>query len=129
MKPKKTIENIDSKYLDLIESDAVGIIIFNDNNIVVFANQKACKITGYSKSEFTKLNFWDLAIDKDIIKGRGRKRLKNEDVTEHFEIQIQHKKGHTIWIDYVGKKIDWLGEPAVMISAFDLTKQKKLNNN
>ena len=132
VKAQRTIEKQHSQYKDLIESSAVGIMIFQNENII-FANQKSCEITGYSKSEFTKLKFWDLAIDKEIIKERGLQRIKGEDITEHFEIKIKHKKGHEIWLDYIGKKIMWFDKPAIMISAFDLTKQKliekELKNN
>jgi len=125
VKAQRTIEKQHSQYRDLIESSAVGIMIFQ-NNKVVFANEKACEITGYSKTEFLNFNFWDLAIDKQSIKDRGYKRLKGEEITEHFEVEIQHKNGHKIWLDYVGKKIIWFDQPAIMISAFDLTKQKQI---
>jgi len=78
MKPKKTIENIDSKYLDLIESDAVGIIIFNDNN-VIFANEKTCKMVGYSKSELTMDSL-------EIAKLTGKKHFHVlRDIRDMFE--------------------------------------------
>ena len=67
-----------------------------------------------------------MALDKSAIKERANRRKNGAKIKEHFEIQIRHKNGNIIWIDYVGGRIKWLGKDATMISAFDLTHQKEL---
>ena len=56
---------------------------------------------------------------------RRAARLRGEDVTAHYDLQVRHKDGHGVWIDHLSQPVLWLGRPAVQISIVDISQRKE----
>ncbi len=116
----------EEKFRAVAESMPAQVVIFQDNNFV-FANKFSETITGYKTDELMKKNFWDLVHPdfKGIVKERGEKRQKGEDVPTNYEMKIIAKNGSEKWLNYSAKIIDYDGKRAVLGIATDITESKK----
>jgi len=121
----KANNTIEDQYKELIESNSNGIIIYRGEDII-FANHSCQKITGYTHPEILKLKFWELAYNRKVVKERGLKRQKGEKVIDRYEEQVKRKDNTFVWVEYSAKNIIWDGEPAIMGSFYDISKQKKI---
>ncbi len=123
-KDKQSVEN---QYKELIESNSNGIVIYKGEDII-FANNSCQRLTGYTHKEILSLKFWELAYNQEIVKERGLKRQNGENVISQYEEQVKRKDGSYIWVEFSAKKIIWNGEPAVMGSFYDISKQKEIEH-
>jgi PAS domain S-box-containing protein len=83
-------------------------------------------LTGYSIDELMKMNFWDLIHPdlKDVVKERGKARLRGENVPNRYEAKIITKSGEEKWIDLTVTSFELEGKPAVLGNALDITERK-----
>lgn len=110
----------------LAESTHTAIFIYQ-GEYFVFVNKAAEKITGYSKDELFKMKFFELIHPefKELVRERGLKRQRGEEVPENYEFKIITKDGQEKWIDFTGSLINWFGQPAGLGTAYDITPLKK----
>ncbi|UCC43735.1 MAG: PAS domain S-box protein [Candidatus Zixiibacteriota bacterium] len=114
------------KFRDLGESTRAAIFIFQGSKNV-YANPAALTITGYSLEEIQTMDFWELIHPefRDLARERGMARQQDHRITPRYELKILTKSGETRWVDYAGTRISYLGNPAVLGTAFDITDRKE----
>ncbi|MBN1347921.1 PAS domain S-box protein [candidate division KSB1 bacterium] len=107
-----------------------GILIAAGEGCHVFANQKACKITGYSAEELMKISIKDLSHPSEHPKllKRFRQRIKGEKPPTYYETRIIHKDGHVVPIELTAAKTTWHSQPADLVIIRDITKRKQADN-
>ncbi len=116
----------EDKYRRLTESVPAAIFIYSDNRFI-YGNEYSVKITGYSVEEMIGKHFWELVHPDqrdDVIK-MGAERLKGKVVQTRYDIKIIDKSGCEKWLDYSGTLINYLGKPAVLGIAYDISEHKK----
>lgn len=116
----------EDKYRRLTESVPAAIFIYSDNRFI-YGNEYSVKITGYSVEEMIGKHFWELVhpdFRDDVIK-KGSERLKGNEVQSRYDVKIIDKYGNEKWLDYSGTLINYLGKPAVLGIAYDITEHKK----
>jgi len=72
-------------------------------------------------------HFWELVhpdFRDDVIK-KGSERLKGNEVQSRYDVKIIDKYGNEKWLDYSGTLINYLGKPAVLGIAYDISEHKK----
>lgn len=114
------------KYRKLTESIPAAIFIYSDNKFI-YGNEYSEKITGYSVKEMLDRHFWELVhpdFREEVIK-KGDERLKGNEVQSRYDVKIIDKSGNEKWLDYSGTVINYLGKPAVLGIAYDITELKK----
>jgi diguanylate cyclase (GGDEF)-like protein/PAS domain S-box-containing protein len=138
------------KFCTLAETVASATFIYQDSQLC-YVNSALCAITGYVQAELLGMNVWDfvhpdyhgllremgngeLGIGNwqeiEIDKERG---LSTHDLSSHapslvksrYDVKILTKKGEVRWLDATTRTIDFLGQPAVLVSAFDITTHKQ----
>ncbi|WP_372744898.1 response regulator [Lutibacter sp.] len=111
----------------LSKSTAASILIFYDKN-VIYSNPAASKLTGYSNEEFQQLKVRDLVHPKfiDFIIENNPFNPNYLNKKNEFEIAILKKNKKEKWIDAKIGKIEWNGLECGIISAFEITKRKKV---
>jgi PAS domain S-box-containing protein len=109
----------------LTESTAAAIFI-NDGNYFSYVNPAAQKMTGYSREEFCNLTMFDLLDEEyyDIIKSCTMTEDGDEN-TSRYEVKITNKLGKKIWLDVSAGVVYFDGRNQLIISAFDVTKNKE----
>ncbi|MCL4540353.1 MAG: PAS domain S-box protein [Bacteroidetes bacterium] len=117
----------EEKFRALVEASASGIWIHNGRSFL-YANPTALKITGYTLEELLRLDVLEIHPQelRSQLRERIGKRLKGEDVTSRFELQIIRKTGETIWANFSVALIQYQGQPAILVSVYDITDRKNI---
>ena len=62
---------------------------------------------------------------RELVRDRGLARQRGEDVPRRYEMKVVRKDGEERWVDFSAAVIDVGGRPAVLGTAFDITKRKE----
>ncbi|RKY83768.1 hypothetical protein DRQ09_09550, partial [candidate division KSB1 bacterium] len=93
-KAAKIVES-EEKYKNLVENSMEGIMELSGDGKILFANQPACKIFGYSREEFQGLFFENLLQDKDEQKNISKQLQKYGNIANH-KVPLVKKNGEQI---------------------------------
>jgi diguanylate cyclase (GGDEF)-like protein/PAS domain S-box-containing protein len=117
----------EGKFGALIESIASAIFISQGKRLR-YVNRAAEIITGYTRKELLRMSFQDLVQPEGLEAPTSRKKSQAEEVgfASQCEIRISTKNHEERWLEITVTRIDFDGEPSRLISAFDLTKRKRV---
>ncbi len=122
----KALAESESRFRTLSEFTTAGILLYQADRIV-YANQAAREITGYSEEEIRAIHFWELGPEahREMVKPRGMARQRGEAVPSHYEFKILRKDATARWVDVTAGTVTYQGRPAGLITACDITKWKE----
>jgi PAS domain S-box-containing protein len=126
---EKTLKNQEEKYRNLIANMKMGLIETDNNDIIHYANQQFCEMTGYTPEEIIGKRSIELLV-ADEFKQRVKEKnsLRSEGLSDIYQIQIKLKNGDLRWwltsggpnYNDKGKLIGTVG------ISVDVTEQKEL---
>lgn len=116
----------EQKFRALAESMPAQLAIYQ-NEYFVYVNPYSEILTGYSTDELLQMRYWDLVHPdmKEMVKERGKARLRGEKVPNDYELKIITKSGDEKWLHAFAKLIEYGNKPAVLVVAFDITEKKQ----
>lgn len=119
------LKESEEKFRVLSDNAPVAIVVYQDDKIV-YVNEFAAKISGYSKEEFYTRNFWEFfhQDDHELLKSRGAAGLRGERVPKKYEVRFITKLGKTRYVVLSAGKIIYGSKPAVLTILVDITHQK-----
>jgi len=111
--------------LRAVMNNIFSVIMLHRGNKLIFVNDALVTATGRSREELLGMHYTDVFVPEDrlIIHERGNKRLRGEEVSNHYEARIQHRDGSCRWVEVGGTLIDYLGAPAVLGNCYDITER------
>ena len=114
------------KFCTLAETLAAATFIYQDCQLG-YVNSVLCTITGYSQSELLRMKVWDFVHPdyQGLVREHSEVQQCGELVKSRYDVKILTKKGEVRWLDVTNRTIDFLGKPAVLASAFDITSHKQ----
>ncbi|MFC0594915.1 HD domain-containing phosphohydrolase [Thermus composti] len=94
---------------------------------LVFANEVATALTGYTMEEFQQKPLWDLVhpLDRPLVQARGLARLKWESPPSRYTFRIVTKGKEVRWLDYAAARVEVGGRPTVLGVGLDITEAKE----
>ena len=112
-------------FRNLSNSMTAGLVIYNEEHFL-FANPAAERITEFTEKEMLRMHFWDVVHPdhKEMIKSRGLKRLKKEEVPKNYTFKLLTKTGKSCWINFTASLIEFQGKKAALGTVFDITREK-----
>lgn len=118
----------ETMFRNLVEGSIEGIYVHRDFKIL-FANQAFADMLGYeSPSALRELDYLNEVIppeDRSAARERNTARMRGEKVPSHLEAQHIKKDGTVTWMVRVLSAIQWKGEPAVLVTANDISARKQ----
>ncbi len=123
----ENLRNSEGKYRSLFESGAYSKMIF-DSKTFQFeeVNPSALKLLGYSKEEYLKLGFWDIASEKVKTRLEFKKLFKVKSDKYHLPLLYLKKKDGTIFpADFYASCFDSKGQTKTIGAVRDITDQVK----
>ena len=116
----------EKKYSTLVENSLTGIYIDQDEKIV-FANNKFAEICGYQREELIGIETWRLVHpeDRPLTERMRKRRLSGQDVPSDYKARSLTKDGKTIWVKRRNSRIEYQGRPAILGNIVDITEQKE----
>ncbi|HEY9159653.1 MAG TPA: PAS domain S-box protein [Desulfomonilia bacterium] len=123
---KKTLEESEEKYRNLVEFASDGIII-NQDQTIKYANPRMSEISGYSLDEILESNYIDFIHPDDIVKTREQysTRLNVGDTSSILETSIRHKNGYKIPVEATARITIYNGKPAGIVIIRDISDKKR----
>lgn len=132
-----TVEDITERvkteeaYLTVVEKSLQGMAILQEGRIV-FANPALERISGYSREELLALSPAQVLEvvhpeDRAMVLENIQKRLRGEEAPSSYIFRFIHKNGETRWVRVSASRIDFRGQPAIMVFYLDVTEEKRLN--
>lgn len=111
----------------LAESSSVTIAIYQGQNLV-YANPSAEKLSGYTASELAGMSLARLMHPdyRDLLVKRAQARQRGEPVLSQYEAPLLRKDGGTRWLLVSAARITHKGQPAGVITAFDVTERRSI---
>ena len=119
------LQESEELFRNLTQSTASAVFVYQDDKFV-FVNKSTEILSGYTKKELLRMNFWDIVHPDSIelVKQRGKDRQKGKKVESRYEFKLIKKDKSVAWIDFTGGAINWEGKKAGIGSAFNITKSK-----
>lgn len=128
MQAQEALKESEEKYRSVVEQSLVGVYLVQ-NDTLTYVNRKFCEIYGYEYGEIVdKLTLYDLIHpdDKSIIKEHFGHHLKDGKGSSEFEFRGVNKNGGIIALKGLGRASLYHGQPAMMGTLIDITKEKVL---
>jgi len=128
-KTEEALRESEIQYSQVAENSLTGIFINQDDH-VVFCNQRFAEIFGYSRKEMIDLEVLKLVHPKDrAITDEWRKqRLQGGPVPSEYEARGLTKDGRVIWVTRRNTRIEFRGRPAVLGNIADTTRRKQMES-
>ncbi len=124
---ENALKESESKFRALVEASASAILI-HDGKHIFYANPMAMKLTGHTKEDISRLSVMDLVHPdyRKLAASKMEARLEGGEMPDSYEIKVVKKSGEDFWIDLNSALIEYEGKPALLISAYDISDRKKL---
>ncbi len=116
----------DETFRTLVEKTCAAVFVFQGTRLL-YVNPAAEQITGYSRDELLKMNFYDLtpAGARKSIRSWALALQRGETVPIRGVVKIHTRRGDERWLDISMGQITLNGKPAGYGTAFDVTEQKR----
>ncbi|MDP7077364.1 MAG: PAS domain S-box protein [Desulfobacterales bacterium] len=126
---EKELKESETKFRLLAES-TLSFITITRGDKVLFANPSWETISGYSREEILKVKYSEIVHPDmlEMVREQGLASLRGEKVPSRYELKILTKNRQVRWLDLSVVKFSYMGKPALLSSAFDITDRKRLEN-
>ncbi len=120
-----SLQESEAKFRALTETAASAIFIIQGEQFV-YVNPATEAILEYPGGDLLTMKFWDVVHpeDRETVKNRGLARQRREPVPSQYEFRVVTRIGTTRWVDFSATFIEFRGGPAMLGTAFDITKLK-----
>lgn len=121
----RALQESESKFRTLAEN-AHAIIGIVQGTKFVYANPYLEQISGYTAEEILSIDIRQLLAPefRDIVVERARRRQMGLAEPSHYEFKMVTKNGEEIWLDFSPALITYMGKPAIVGVAYDITERK-----
>ena len=128
----KNSEEWHSALVETVGKAGYGIVILQNTPereaAVVFVNDEACKMVGYSLAEALAMSAWDFFEPSELAKlqERYRQRQSGEQVPSYYETTMLRKDGTSLPIEASASTMVYHGNIATVLFFKDITQYRKM---
>ena len=124
MQSKEALRISEENFLSLISHNSDGVVILYSHT-TVFANNRICKITGYSQDEILGKPFIELVAPEyhELLKANYEMKLVDGEPNA-LEMEIIARDGRKVNVETRGQAIVFKGRKATMVMIRDVTERK-----
>ncbi len=111
----------------LVENALVGIYIIDEDERLVYVNERFAQIFGYTSDELIGKSAYLIVHPKDYAKVREniRKRLKGIIKSVHYEFTGIKKDGTEVEVEAQGSRAEYEGKPTIEGTIIDITQRRQ----
>ncbi len=116
----------EAKFRILTETTTSGIFIIQ-GEYFRYMNPAGLRLVGYQAEEIQRVRFWEVVHPdfRDIVRQRGLARQQGLPVVNHYEFKLLGRDGGERWVDFTAGPIDYLGQPAMLGTVYDITERRQ----
>jgi diguanylate cyclase (GGDEF)-like protein/PAS domain S-box-containing protein len=121
---EETLRESESRFRVLAETTSAAIFIVQDG-IIQYTNPAARFVTGFLPDELLGMPLAQLAHPtyQAVLQESRLGQPWSENIPSRYEIKIVTKLGDERWVDLTAGQMPYLGQPALVITAFDITER------
>jgi len=126
---EEALRESEELFRSVVENSHDAILIVDDNFRIIYANDEAARLGGYSKEEMIGQDFRRFLDEesKPLIEGRYLRRQSGENVPPHYEFKIVRKNGEKRDVEIKSSVIrDRWGRIRILAQLLDITEQKRM---
>jgi diguanylate cyclase (GGDEF)-like protein/PAS domain S-box-containing protein len=118
------LQESETKFRTLADTTSAAIFIIQDYKIR-YANPAVKFITGYPPEELIGKNIWKVTHPKyrHVWKHYGLAKELGDSFPSRYELKILTKDNRERWVDVTAGSMEFEGQPAWVITAFDITER------
>lgn len=124
--PKNNLDYLVNMHIfeALVSPSKLGVIIYQEK--IVFANDYAKRLLGYSGQELYSLSSIDIVFseDKAVTIQDSKRRLRGEKFSAIYDIRFQRKDGSVVFVECFTHTIVFRGRYSGLILFYDITSKK-----
>lgn len=112
----------------MIIENSKDVILVHDENKVIFANNSAIKLFGYSIEELTDTSINDLICDnqKEDARNTFKEEINEQKPIVKFECNLKAKNDEIFTVEYISNYFLYEGKPAILSIVHDISSEKKV---
>ncbi|HET6420065.1 MAG TPA: PAS domain S-box protein, partial [Geobacteraceae bacterium] len=124
---EESLRESEEKFRVLAETAPAGVCLYQGERIV-YVNPATTRLFGYTEEECLQMRFWDWVHEdsREMARERGLARQRGESVPSRYECRHVGKDGRDLWICVSAGRIDYGGKPACIVTFFDMTDRKRM---
>ena len=124
--PEATLHESEAMFRALSEIAPSAIFIFQGTRLM-FVNPAAERLTGYSKHELLKSNFYDLfpVERKKYMRDWGMQVQRGDTASTHGEFNLLTRAGDERCVDLSAAPINFEGKPAAIVTAVEFSQRQR----
>jgi PAS domain S-box-containing protein len=123
----QAIVQSEARFRTVIESSLAGVYLIQDDRFV-YVNPRFAQIFGFRTEEIVgRLLQGDLVHpdDRATVTENIRRRLSGELDSVHYTFRGRRKDGSVINVEVLGRRVEFLGRPAVIGTVMDITLRRQ----
>ncbi len=124
-KATTSLKESEAKFRALAQTTTAAIFMHRGGKFI-YTNPAGEVMTGYTHQEILGMEFWKVVHPDyvELIKERGRARLRGEELPPEYEFKILKKNGEERWAAMTAGPIEYEGTPTIIGTLFDITDRK-----
>jgi len=109
-----------------------GIVVLQNRTereaAIVFVNDEACKMVGYSPAEALTMSAWDFFESSELTKlqERYRRRQSGGQAPDYYETALQRKDGASLPIEASASTMTYRGDVATVLFFKDIAERREM---
>jgi two-component system cell cycle sensor histidine kinase/response regulator CckA len=128
---EKSLKEREDLYRVLTERSLVGVYLLQGGKFR-YANVKMAQVFGYAPEEIIdRLSPQDLIYPEDhpLLEEQVRRRLSGEAEEAHYTARGVRQDGTVIHLEFLGRRVEYKGWPAIVGTLLDITERKQAEGN
>ncbi|MCW5651230.1 MAG: PAS domain S-box protein [Ramlibacter sp.] len=123
---ERALADSEAKYRTVVENVNEGILVTAAGRIL-YANPRALALTGLDEDTAKSRPFIEFihADDRDLVLNNHLRRLRGEQVENHYQFRVLHTDGDTRWLEISAVVFEWQGTPATLNFLTDVTQRRQ----
>ncbi len=115
----------ESRYRNVVELSP-NLIMIHRHEKILYANPAATEILGLKETELIGRSIFDFIDDPSREKATQRIKaiIEKRIVNEYIEYKIIRPDGKVVYLEVLGKEINYKGDPSIVIVGIDVTAKK-----
>ena len=119
---ERSLRESEARFRAFAEGAACALLIYRAEKIV-FVNRWAREVLG----DVVGRPLWVIVHpdEVDTVRARAAARARGEETGKRYDLRLLDKEGQTRWFEVMGEAIELDGQPAALITAYDITNRKE----
>ncbi len=124
---EEALQQSEQKFRSLVEQSLVGVYVIQHGRFA-YVNPRLAEIFGYTSEEMIRECTVEDAVaeeDRPLVQSQIHQRITGESGTVHYNFRGRRKDDSLVYVEVLGNRADYCGQPAVLGTLLDITERRQ----